>query len=156
MKKILFILLFIFSIGLNAQCKGKTSNDDQKTMMIQRHMDLYPKNDQSQLKNIFDKTAKINVNGTNVSPDELADFERMHHKIFKGIQFQVGANITSKYENGQIWTHVWAWWTGEGKKSKKTTKIPVHLAFKWDGMKSNQAYFMFDPTFINSEIALNN
>ena len=58
MKKILFILSFIFSIGLNAQWKGKTSNDDQKTMMIQRHMDLYPKNDQSQLKNIFDKVAK--------------------------------------------------------------------------------------------------
>ena len=45
-------------------------------------------------------------------------------------------------------------WTG--KKKSKTTSIPVHLAFKWDGMKSNQAYFMFDPTFINSEIALNN
>ena len=126
-------------------------------MMIQRHMDLYPKNDQSQLKNIFLADSKINVNGVNViSPAELADFEKLHHKIFKNITFEIGANITSKYENGQIWTHVWAWWTGEGKKSKKTTTIPVHLAFKWDGMKSNQAYFMFDPTFINSEIALNN
>ncbi len=156
MKKTLFILSFVISVSLNAQWKGKTSNDDQKTMMIQRHMDLYPKNDQSQLKNIFEKTAKINVNGTNVSSEELADFERMHHKIFEGIQFQVGANITSKYENGQIWTHVWAWWSGEGKKSKKTATIPVHLAFKWSGMKSNEAYFFFDPTFINNEIALNN
>ncbi len=156
MKKTLFILSTVISVSLNAQWKGKTSNDDQKTMMIQRHMDLYPKNDQSQLKNIFEETAKINVNGTNVSSEELADFERMHHKIFEGIKFQVGANITSKYENGQIWTHVWAWWSGEGKKSKKTATIPVHLAFKWSGMKSNEAYFFFDPTFINNEIALNN
>ena len=86
--------------------------------MIQRHMELYPKNDQSQLKNIFNQAASINVNGTNISPEELADFERMHHKIFENIKFQVGANITSKYENGQIWTHVWAWWSAEGKKSK--------------------------------------
>ena len=43
----------------------------------------------------------------------------MHHEIFNGIKFQVGANITSKYENGQIWTHVWAWWSAEGKKSKE-------------------------------------
>ena len=156
MKKILVFLL-LFPVLSSAQWKGKTSNDDQRTMMIQRHMDLYPKNDQSQLKNIFLAESKINVNGVNViSPAELADFEKLHHKIFKNITFEIGANITSKYENGQIWTHVWAWWTGEGKKSRKTTTIPVHLAFKWDGMKSNQAYFMFDPTFINSEIALNN
>jgi len=50
MKKTLLVLFTILSIGLNAQWKGTTSNDDQRTMMIQRHMDLYPKNDQSQLK----------------------------------------------------------------------------------------------------------
>ena len=156
MKKILLTLfLFTLSISVNAQWKGSTSNDDQRTMMIQRHMELYPKNDQSQLKNIFNQSATINVNGTNVSPEELADFEKMHHKIFNNIKFQVGANITSKYENGQIWTHVWAWWSAEGKKSKESATVPVHLAFNWDGLKSNSAYFFFDPTFINSELALN-
>ena len=155
MKKILLTLLITFSISINAQWKGITSNDDQRTMMIQRHMELYPKNDQSQLKNIFNQSATINVNGTNVSPEELADFERMHHKIFKDIKFLVGANITSKYENGQIWTHVWAWWSAEGKKSKESATVPIHLAFSWDGVKSTNAYFFFDPTFINSEIALN-
>ena len=156
MKKILLtLLLFALSISINAQWKGSTSNDDQRTMMIQRHMELYPKNDQSQLKNIFNQAATINVNGTNVSPEELADFEKMHHKIFNDIKFQVGANITSKYENGQIWTHVWAWWSAEGKKSKESATVPVHLAFNWDGLKSNSAYFFFDPTFINSELALN-
>ena len=154
MKKILALLL-LFPVLTSAQWKGKTSNDDQRTMMIQRHMDLYPKNDQSQLKNIFNQAATINVNGTNVSPEELADFEKMHHKIFNNIKFQVGANITSKYENGQIWTHVWAWWSAEGKKSKESATVPVHLAFNWDGLKSNSAYFFFDPTFINSELALN-
>ena len=156
MKKLLLGLLFVFSIGINAQWKGSTSNDDQRTMMIQRHMDLYPQNDQSQLKNIFNKEAKINVNGTDVTPKELAAFEKMHHEIFNGIKFQVGANITSKYENGQIWTHVWAWWSAEGKKSKEKATIPVHLAFNWEGLKCNSAYFMFDPTAINKEVALNN
>ncbi|MDA8758443.1 hypothetical protein N9M92_06275 [Flavobacteriaceae bacterium] len=155
MKKTLLVLFTILSIGLNAQWKGTTSNDDQRTMMIQRHMDLYPKNDQSQLKNIFNEAATINVNGTNVTPEELADFERMHHKIFKDIKFQIGANVTSKYENGHIWTHVWAWWSAEGKKSKESATVPIHLAFKWDGMKSGEAYFFFDPTYINNEIALN-
>ncbi len=154
MKKVLFTLALTLSMGLNAQWKGTTSNDDQRTMMVQRHMDLYPKNDQSQLKNIFNKDATINVNGTNVSPDELAAFEKMHHEIFNGIKFNIGANITSKYENGQVWTHVWAWWSGEGKKSKETATIPVHLAFSWDGLKSNSAFFMFDPTVINNEIEL--
>ena len=154
-KYLLFGLAIVFSFGVNAQWKGTTTNDDQRTMMVQRHMDLYPKNDQSQLKNIFNEASSINVNGTNISPEELANFEKMHHKIFKGIKFQVGANITSKYENGQIWTHVWAWWSGEGKKSKETATIPVHLAFNWDGLKCNNAFFMFDPTFINKEVALN-
>ena len=56
----------------------------------------------------------------------------------------------------RIWTHVWAWWSAEGKKGnlKKSATVPVHLAFNWDGLKSNSAYFL-DPTFINSELALN-
>ena len=156
MKKLIFLLATLFTVLTNAQWKGTTSNDDQRTMMIQRHLDLYLKNDQSQLKNIFNEKASINVNGTDISPEELADFERMHHKIFKGIKFQIGANITSKYENGQIWTHVWAYWSGEGKKSKEKGTIPVHLSFAWEGLKSNNAFFMFDPTFINKEVALNN
>ena len=158
MKKVLFGLLFILSLGMNAQWKGTTSNDDQRTMMVQRHMDLYPKNDQSQLKNILSNDATLNVNGVDLTNgvNDLAEFERMHHKIFKNIKFQVGANITSKYENGQTWTHVWAWWSGEGKKTKESSTIPVHIAFKWDGMKSTEAYFMFDPTAINKEIAANN
>lgn len=155
MKNRLLLILLAASLGLNAQWKGTTSNDDQRTMMVQRHMDLYPKNDQSQLKNIFKESATINVNGTNVTVDEIAAFEKMHHKIFKDIKFQIGANITSKYENGQIWTHVWAWWSAEGKKSKESATIPVHLAFNWDGLKSGQAYFFFDPTFINSEVSIN-
>lgn len=155
MKKLVLLFLLLSVSFSKAQWKGTTSNDDQRTMMIQRHMDLYPKNDQSQLKNIFNDGATINVNGTEISPEDLANFEQMHHKIFQGITFQIGANITSKYENGQIWTHVWAWWSGEGKKSKKAATIPVHLAFNWDGMKSNRAFFMFDPTFINNEVALN-
>ena len=54
-KYLLFGIAIVFSFGVNAQWKGTTTNDDQRTMMVQRHMDLYPKNDQSQLKNIFNK-----------------------------------------------------------------------------------------------------
>ena len=59
MKKILLTLLLLFtlSISINAQWKGSTSNDDQRTMMIQRHMELYPKNDNLNL-----KTSLINGN----------------------------------------------------------------------------------------------
>ena len=67
MKKLLFGLLFILSLGINAQWKGTTSNDDQRTMMVQRHMDLYPKNDQSQLKNILSNDATLNVNGVDLT-----------------------------------------------------------------------------------------
>ena len=100
--------------------------------------------------------SKINKTVNVISPAELADFEKLHHKIFKNITFEIGANITSKYENGQIWTHVWAWWTGEGKKSKKTTSIPVHLAFKWMVVLNQIKHIScLTLTFINSEIALN-
>ena len=158
MKNLIFGLLFILSLSLNAQWKGTTSNDDQRTMMVQRHMNLYPKNDQSQLKNLLTSDATININGVDVpgGVDGLAEGERMHHKIFKNIKFEVGANITSKYENGQTWTHVWAWWSGEGKKTKNSSTIPVHIAFKWNGMKATQAYMMYDPTALNNEIAANN
>ena len=154
MKKITTLLL-LFPILISAQWKGVTSDDDQRTVMIQRHMDLYPLNDQSQLKNIFMESSMVNVNGTVITPKDLAEFESMHHKIFDNIQFQIAANLTAKYENGQIWTHVWAWWSADGKKSKASARIPVHLSFRWDEMKSSQAYFMFDPTFINAELALN-
>ena len=85
MKNLIFGLLFILSLSLNAQWKGTTSNDDQRTMMVQRHMDLYPKNDQSQLKNLLTSDATININGVDVpgGVDGLAEGERMHHKIFK-------------------------------------------------------------------------
>ena len=158
MKRILFGLVFALSVGLNAQWKGTTTNDDQRTMMVQRHMEKYKKNDQSQLKNLMSKDATINMNGVDLSGgvDALAEGERMHHKLFRNIKFEVGANITSKYENGQIWTHVWAWWSGDGIKTKKSSKIPVHIACKWKGMKANQAYMMYDPTALNNEIAANN
>ena len=42
-KILLTLLLFVITIIINAQWKGSTSNDDQRTMMIQRHMELYPK-----------------------------------------------------------------------------------------------------------------
>ena len=41
MKKITTLLL-LFPLLISAQWKGVTSNDDQRTMMIQRHMNLYP------------------------------------------------------------------------------------------------------------------
>ena len=49
-KYLLFGIAIVFSFGVNAQWKGTTTNDDQRTMMVQRHMDLYPKNDQSHQK----------------------------------------------------------------------------------------------------------
>ena len=61
MKKLLLTLLFTFSISLNAQWKGTTSNDDQRTMMIQRHMELYPKNDQLVFTLFKKLQSKINV-----------------------------------------------------------------------------------------------
>ena len=36
MKKILFALVFTLSLNLNAQWKGTTSNDDQRTMMVDK------------------------------------------------------------------------------------------------------------------------
>ena len=65
-KYLLFGIAIVFSFGVNAQWKGTTTNDDQRTMMVQRHMDLYPKNDQSRLKNIFNEASSIDVNGTNI------------------------------------------------------------------------------------------
>ena len=67
MKKITTVLL-LFPILISAQWKGVTSDDDQRTVMIQRHMDLYPLNDQSQLKNIFMESSIVNVNGTMITP----------------------------------------------------------------------------------------
>lgn len=32
--------------------------------------------------------------------------------------------------------------------------VPI-IAFSWDGLKSNSEIFLFDPTFINSELVLN-
>ena len=86
MKRILFGLVFALSVGLNAQWKGTTTNDDQRTMMVQRHMDLYPKNDQSQLKNLMSKDATINMNGVDLSGgvDALAEgegAERWHVRV---------------------------------------------------------------------------
>ena len=83
MKKLLFGLLFILSLGINAQWKGTTSNDDQRTMMVQRHMDLYPKNDQSQLKNILSNDATLNVNGVDLTNgvNDLAEFDHYHKEL---------------------------------------------------------------------------
>ena len=92
MKKITTLLL-LFPLLISAQWKGVTSNDDQRTMMIQRHMNLYPQNDQSQLKNIFMEASTINVNGTIVTPTDLAEFEKILNKIFKIINLQFQAKL---------------------------------------------------------------
>ena len=150
-----FLALFLlFPLISTAQWKGNSDGDNQKSNMIKYYMESYVNQDYGQLERIIANDATIRYNEIEMNKNSLKDAEMGHHSLYSDISFNTWAVITSEYENGNVWTHLWGEWTGTGNftKSKKTNL--VHLAYKWNG--SNQVENIvgfYDATHLNNEIA---
>ena len=147
-------LLLLFPVISIAQWKGNSDGDNQKSNMIKYYMESYVNQDYGQLERIIANDATIRYNEIEMNKNSLKDAEMGHHSLYSDISFNTWAVITSEYENGNVWTHLWGEWTGTGNftKSKKTNL--VHLAYKWNGNNQVENIVGFyDATHLNNEIA---
>ena len=153
MKNIL-VLLLLFPLFSIPQCKGNSDGDNQKSNMIKYYMESYVNQDYGQLERIIANDATIRYNEIEMSKNSLKDAEMGHHSLYSDISFNTWAVITSEYENGHIWTHLWGEWTGTGKFTKTKLTNLVHLAYKWNGNNQVENILgVYDATHLNNEIA---
>ena len=152
MKNILALLL-LFPLISNAQWKGISNGDNQKSNMIKYYMESYVNQDYGQLERIIANDATIRYNEIEMNKNSLKDAEMGHHSLYSDISFNTWAVITSEYENGHIWTHLWGEWTGTGKFTKTKLTNLVHLAYKWNGNNQVENILgVYDATHLNNEI----
>ena len=152
MKNILALLL-LFPLISNAQWKGSSNGDNQKSNMIKYYMESYVNQDYGQLERIIANDATIRYNEIEMNKNSLKDAEMGHHSLYSDISFNTWAVITSEYENGHIWTHLWGEWTGTGKFTKTRLTNLVHLAYKWNGNNQVENILgVYDATHLNNEI----
>jgi len=152
MKNILALLLTFPLISI-AQWKGKSNGDNQKSNMIKYYMESYVNQDYGQLERIIANDATIRYNEIEMNKNSLKDAEMGHHSLYSDISFNTWAVITSEYENGHIWTHLWGEWTGTGKFTKTKLTNLVHLAYKWNGNNQVENILgVYDATHLNNEI----
>ena len=152
MKNILALLLTFPFISI-AQWKGKSNGDNQKSNMIKYYMESYVNQDYGQLERIIANDATIRYNEIEMNKNSLKDAEMGHHSLYSDISFNTWAVITSEYENGHIWTHLWGEWTGTGKFTKTKLTNLVHLAYKWNGNNQVENILgVYDATHLNNEI----
>ena len=153
MKNILALLLLFPLISI-AQWKGNSNGDRQKTNMIKYYMESNVKQDYGQLERIIANDATIRYKEIEMSKNSPKDTEMGHHSLYSDISFNTWAVITSEYENGHIWTHLWGEWTGTGKFTKTRLTNLVHLAYKWNGNNQVENILgVYDAKHLNNEIA---
>ena len=147
-------LLLLFPLISIAQWKGNSEGDNQKSNMIKYYMESYVNQDYGQLERIIANDATIRYNEIEMSKNSLKDAEMGHHSLYSDISFNTWAVITSEYENGHIWTHLWGEWTGTGKFTKTKLTNLVHLAYKWNGNNQVENILgVYDATHLYNEIA---
>ena len=147
-------LLLLFPLISIAQWKGNSEGDNQKSNMIKYYMESYVNQDYGQLERIIANDATIRYNEIEMNKNGLKDAEMGHHSLYSDISFNTWAVITSEYENGHIWTHLWGEWTGTGKFTKTKLTNLVHLAYKWNGNNQVENILgVYDATHLNNEIA---
>jgi len=147
-------LLLLFPLISIAQWKGNSEGDNQKSNMIKYYMESYVNQDYGQLERIIANDATIRYNEIEMNKESLKDAEMGHHSLYSDISFNTWAVITSEYENGNVWTHLWGEWTGTGNSTKSKKTNLVHLAYKWNGNNQVENILgFFDATHLNKEIA---
>lgn len=158
MKKLLLLGLGVF-ISCNQAPTGDLSGTlDENSMEVQMTRELMNKYVEGKFDEIAemisDDSDEFFFNSGKVSKEEWVYAVQGHHELFDDINNDSeGINLTSaKYNNGSVWSMTWFQWTGKGKYTGDSVKIPVHHGFRFEDGKIVAAYHFFDPSLLDREV----
>ena len=168
MKKIILFIFAICVIGCQQTTQKKstpnmeyggfsgTSDDTSKESNMTRELMAF------YLNNEFDKAAYMMsddgafyFNADKFDKAGWVGAAALHHSLFDSItssKIQPPIVTTSTYDNGEVWSQAWFWWSGKGKATGTQVDVPVHHAFRFENEHIVAAYHFFDPTLFNAEI----
>ena len=158
MKKLLLLTLCVF-INCNQPPTGGLSGTlDENSIEVQMTRELMEKYVEGKFIEIADMISddsdEFFFNNVKVSKEEWVSAVQGHHQLFDDINNDTeGINLTSaKYNNGSVWSMTWFQWTGKGKYTGDSVKIPVHHGFRFEEGKIVAAYHFFDPSLLDREV----
>ena len=164
MKKILLVALVAFTMFSCNQ--GITvSFDDPKSQAILSVYDSYMQNDAAAIESLYAEDAVVYLNSLDSIPiQENVKNLAMHHELFDDISLSWGDGEnartafvqTSSYPTIDV-TLAWFTWTGTGKASGKTYKVPTHVVYFWgeDGKVASSSLFNDSASFTEEMNAAN-
>tara|TARA_Y100000994_G_scaffold97701_1_gene80855 strand:- start:598 stop:1098 length:501 start_codon:yes stop_codon:yes gene_type:complete len=162
MKNFLFTLsaILLVSCGETTQNKntltksenhfGTIEKDDTKSLAAKRFSKAYIENDLASVSDLFTEDAKIMVNDSNLTFDELVAGFSEGFKYYENIHHMDVDAFTMYYDDGEVFTNYWYTWHGTNIKSKEQLMVKGYAWFRWKDDKVFEMYNAFDPTAYNA------
>ncbi|MDB9899736.1 hypothetical protein OAC85_02290, partial [Flavobacteriaceae bacterium] len=158
MKK-LFIAVLLFGGFVSAQgpkSTGKITYDDKAELIKKMQMD-YAANEFGLFESLMvDSVAVYLGSAEKATKEELINGFKLHHQLYKDINWGWISTETAHYDDGSQWTMVWALWKAEGNFTGTKSEVPGHFAYQWKGGKIVTAMYYFDPTSLMAEVSAMN
>ncbi|MDG2371003.1 MAG: nuclear transport factor 2 family protein [Flavobacteriaceae bacterium] len=162
MKKIL-ILLFSISIISCGEMEqndnviektehhyGTIEKDDPKSLAAQRFTKAYENNNLASVADLFTEDAKIMINDTDLTFDQMVAGFSEGFKHYENIHHTDADTFTMHYDDGEVFTNYWYSWHGTNIKTQEELVVRGYAWFRWKDDKVFETYNAFDPTAYNA------
>ena len=155
MKQILFLLIVINFGFINAQgITGVTTTEDKYSNSVRDLITDYIDN-KFELTDFISDDANIIVVGQVLSKEQYIQGFKVHHKLYTDIKFGTMFIDTTVYNeafNNQVWSHLWAEWSGKNIMTGKVSTNWVNGSYKWVDGKIVNINVIYDPTELNADL----
>jgi len=123
---------------------GVIDQEDERTAGAQAVLDAYVANDPESVAAWFADDANIGFNKERVDKATFIANISKDHTHFKDIE--VSSVITTlRYNNGSVFTNLWASWEGTVRETGEELSVPVYMWMTWKDGKVTNFVHMFDP-----------
>ena len=152
--KYLHIIIFAILIGCADKNQSILKTDDELSSNIKMLTEKYENND-FEVSQYYANDVITRLNNTELNGFEnlTAGFKAHHEMLYNNIKIKDLYVHTNYFANGEIWSNVWATWTGTGKTTGKEYSLPTHFDYKWENGKIVVVQGYFDESLEKMEIA---
>lgn len=112
----------------------------------------YVANDAEGVRKWFSDDATIVFNKNEVDKETFVTNLGRDHVHFQDIVVnRMVSNLS--YNNGGVFTNIWAQWTGKLRKSGEEVKFPVYMYMTWKDRRIGKFVHIYDPAPIEAALA---
>lgn len=131
---------------------GSADGLDWRANAAKEVVAAYVANDAEGVRKWLADDATIVFNKKEVDKDTFVTNLGRDHVHFKDIVVnRIVSNLS--YNNGGVFTNIWAQWTGKLRKSGEEVKFPLYMYMTWKDRRVEKFVHLYDPTPINEALA---